>query len=131
MVDERLDVREAVVRAGWPLRGVAALNRAKLVSSEPDRNAARNLHLQDILYKGDLTENYQLKEGDVIWIPYTYTANFVFHAKLMLEPLAVLLGFDVTANRLSYAPRPLRDQDNRNWEYGRESGTGPGYGYGY
>ena len=129
--DERLDVREAVVRAGWPLRGVAALNRAKLVSSDPDRNAARSLRLQDILYRGDLTENYELKEGDVVWVPYTYTANFVFHAKLLLEPFAVLLGFDVMANRLSYSPRAVRNEDNREWEYGNESGRGRGYGSGY
>ena len=110
--DERLYVREAVVRAGWPLRDVAALNRAKLVSSSPDYNATRPIRLEKILYQGDLTENYEIKEGDIVWVPYTYMAEFNTQARLFLQPIAALIGIDTAVNQLGYAPRLLREKDN-------------------
>ncbi|HBF34089.1 TPA: hypothetical protein DDW35_05955 [Candidatus Sumerlaeota bacterium] len=110
--DERLYVREAVVRAGWPIRGEAALKRVKLVSSSADYNATRPVRLDKILYGGDLTENYEIKEGDIVWVPYTYMAEFNLQARMFLQPIAALIGIDLATNQLGYAPRLLRERDN-------------------
>jgi polysaccharide export outer membrane protein len=101
--DEQVFVREAVARAGWPLRE-AALKRTKLISSTPDNYASRKINLKAIIYSGDLTENYELKPGDIVWVPRTYIAEFVWHAKKILEPFAVLVGMGTAAERLSDVP---------------------------
>ncbi|MBN1867114.1 polysaccharide export protein [Candidatus Sumerlaeota bacterium] len=101
--DEQVFVREAVVRAGLPLR-TAALRRTKLVSSTPDYHASRKIDLNAILYGGDLRENYELKPGDIVWVPRSFVSEIVWHAKQVLEPFAVLIGMDSTATRLSKVP---------------------------
>jgi polysaccharide export outer membrane protein len=93
MGDERIYVREAVVRASWPKR-TAALGRARLVSSTPDRHDARKVDLKRILLDGDLTENYELRPGDIVVVPRSFASAFVWHASQWLQPFAVLLGYD-------------------------------------
>ncbi|HUT25403.1 MAG TPA: polysaccharide biosynthesis/export family protein [Sumerlaeia bacterium] len=93
MGDERVYVREAVVRANWPKR-TAALARARLVSSNPDKSDARKINLKRILLDGDLTENYELKPGDIVVVPRSFASAFVWHASQWLQPFAVLLGYD-------------------------------------
>lgn len=110
--DERLYVREAVVRAGWPIRGEAALGRSKLVSSSADRNATREINLNNVLYKGDLTENYEIREGDIVWVPYTYLSEFTYQARLFLQPFAVLFGIDAAVNRATFMPEFARQTNN-------------------
>lgn len=110
MEDERLYVREAIERAGWPLK-VAALNRARLVSSEPERAAERQIRLSDVMYHGDLTQNYELQPGDIIYVPYSYVSQFVWHATEVLRPFGVLLNYDATAAGL-VAPRTSEASDD-------------------
>jgi len=100
MSDERLFVREAVVRAGLHQR-TAALKRTLLVSSGPDHSRTRQINLKEILYRGDLGENYEMKAGDIVWVPHSWVSEFVWHANQLLQPLAVLLGFDSAVTELS------------------------------
>lgn len=104
MADEHVFVREAVARAGWPLRN-AAIRRTKLVSSKPDYNATRKVDLRQIMYEGNLTENYQLEDGDIVWVPYSYITEFAWSARHLLEFFNVFLEYGqkgVTAGETAY-----------------------------
>jgi protein involved in polysaccharide export with SLBB domain len=103
MKDEHLDVREAVVRAGLPLE-IAALKRTKLFSSSPDRSDVRTVNLKSILYKGQLRENYELKSGDIIYVPNIYVWDLSWWMIQFLRPFQVLASYDQTAGDLSRIP---------------------------
>jgi protein involved in polysaccharide export with SLBB domain len=92
MADEHVFVREAVARAGWPLRN-GAIQRTMLVSSKPDYNASRKVNLRRIIYEGNLTENYQLEDGDIVWVPYSYITEFAWRARHVLEFFNVFLDY--------------------------------------
>ncbi len=89
MGDEYLFVREALIRAGWPTYD-AGLKRARLASSKPDKNALRKINLKKILYEGDLTENYQLEPGDIIYVPQTRISIFIGYFTHFLRPFGVI-----------------------------------------
>ena len=110
---ERLYVREAVERAGWPLRE-AAINRSRLVSSKPERAAERCIRLGDIIYHGDLSSNYELEPGDIVYVPYSYVSAFVYHASQILRPFSTLINYDETAYDLSLMPRASNRGDSNN-----------------
>ena len=95
MQNERLYVREAVIRAGSPLRE-AATNRSTLVSSTADAYDSRKIRLKDILIKGDLRENYELNPGDIIFIPYSYASEIAFQIHHILSPFQAILSIDNT-----------------------------------
>lgn len=116
MADERIYVREAVARAGWPL-DVAALERTKLVSSTPKKNVIRDIDLKDIIYRGNLTENYEMSPGDVVWVPYTRLSRFTVMARRILEPVATLVGIDTNLGQLGKAPRIIRSRSNHSMFY--------------
>ncbi|MFW6303310.1 MAG: polysaccharide biosynthesis/export family protein [Candidatus Sumerlaeota bacterium] len=114
--NEYVFVREAVARAGWPTRK-AALKRGKVVSSKPERHATRKVNLKDIIYKGNLSENYKLQEGDVIWVPKNRIDAFVDTAIHWLRPLGVLLTYSRAAEDVSSLPDDFGD-GNSGGSYG-------------
>ena len=104
MKDEHLDVREAVVRAGLPTQ-VAALNRTKLYSSSPDQSDVRTINLRKILRQGRLEENYELKPGDVIYVPNIYVWDISWWMIQVLRPFQLLVAYRETAQDLSTKPQ--------------------------
>lgn len=115
MQDERLYVREAVIRAGSPLRE-AAVNRATLASSTADTYDSRKIRLKDILVKGDLRENYELKPGDIIFIPYSYASEISYQIHQLLSPFEAILSVDRTVTVYSDGPGATQ---NTNTGYNR------------
>ena len=110
---EKIYVREAVARAGWPLRS-AALKRTKLTSSSADVHATRQIDLKAVLYDGDLRENYELKPGDIVWVPRSYVSEFAWHARQILDPFAVLIGYGDVAENLAELPDLSIRRSNRS-----------------
>jgi Polysaccharide biosynthesis/export protein/SLBB domain len=99
MGDEYIFVREAVARAGWPV-STAALKRAQLVSSKPDRHQMRELDLKDIIYRGNLTQNYKLATGDIVWVPHTWFHVVSVAILEFVRPFSALVNVQRTAERL-------------------------------
>ncbi len=124
--NEYIYVREAVARAGWPTRA-AAMNRTLVVSSKPDRNAERKVDLKKIIYEGDLSENYKLEDGDVIWVPKNYIDHVVDTMMHWLRPLGVIVAYTGAASDIEDY-----EQDYENDQFGRGSNRANGYlGYRY
>jgi len=127
--DEYVFVREAVVRAGW-LKPTAGLTRAQLVSSKPDRYEKRKIDLKKILYGGDLTENYLIEHGDILFVPPTRLRQFTSTLAYFLMPVGVLSSyFHGTQGIIDYTQDelPLEDVPDRFYS-GRYGGYGA-YGY--
>ncbi|MFP4380538.1 MAG: polysaccharide biosynthesis/export family protein [Candidatus Sumerlaeia bacterium] len=115
--DERMYLRMLVAQAGFPLEE-AAMNRTKLIRSDPDRLVIEKIHLRDILYWGDLTQNYEIRPGDVVMVPYSFLYETTQFFRRVLAPLRLINSFDREVEKASYIPRVLRrDSQNDDWVY--------------
>jgi polysaccharide export outer membrane protein len=65
---EGLKVLDVVLATGG-LTDFAAPNRAKIVRTENGRNREIRVKLGNLMNKGDLSQNFELKPGDVFLIP--------------------------------------------------------------
>jgi polysaccharide export outer membrane protein len=140
IADEYVFVREAVVRAGW-LKPSAGLTRAQLVSSKPDRHEKRKMDLKKILYEGDLTENYLIEHGDILYVPPTRLRQFTSTLAYFLMPVGVLSAYfhgtqgiiDYTQDEIPLEDVPDSFYSGRYGYYGVYGTGGYGYssGYGY
>jgi polysaccharide export outer membrane protein len=125
--DEYVFVREAVVRAGW-LKSSAGLTRAELVSSKPDRHEKRNIDLKKILHNGDLTENYLIEHGDILYVPPTRLRQFTKTLAYFLMPVGVLSAyFHGTQGIIDYTQDEIPLEDVPDQFYSGRYGY---YGYG-
>ena len=68
---EGLHVMDAVLAVGG-LTQFAAGNRSKLVREENGRRREVHLKLKNLLEKGDLSQNVEMKAGDVLVIPESF-----------------------------------------------------------
>jgi polysaccharide export outer membrane protein len=77
MRSETIPVREAVVQAGLPTLA-AAMRKCRIVT--PDKNGrvkTKAVDLYALLYGGKLNLNYEMKPGDVLYVPSTIMAKVV------------------------------------------------------
>lgn len=117
--DERLYLRMLIARAGFPVED-AALNRTRLIRSDPDRIVIGKIRLRDVLYWGDLTQNYEIRPGDVVWVPYTYLHQFVYGMRKILTPIRIINEMDRDVESLSRMPRVIRREGNDEWRYSED-----------
>ena len=69
---EFMPVREAVMDAGLPRENIASLRRAVIIRPmEGDKPIVRKVNLLNLLYRGKLKINYDLKSGDIVYLPST------------------------------------------------------------
>ncbi|MCG2710829.1 MAG: polysaccharide export protein [Candidatus Omnitrophica bacterium] len=69
---EFMPVREAVMDAGLPRENVASLRRAVIIRPlEGDKPIVKKINLLNLLYNGELKINYDLKSGDIVYLPST------------------------------------------------------------
>ncbi|MFA5156311.1 MAG: polysaccharide biosynthesis/export family protein [Candidatus Omnitrophota bacterium] len=77
MRSETIPVREAVVQAGLPTLA-AAMRKCRIIT--PDNNGnmkTRAVDLYAVLYGGNLKYNYDMRPGDVLYVPSTVMAKIV------------------------------------------------------
>ncbi len=69
---EFMPVREAVMDAGLPRENIASLRRAVIIRPmEGDKPIVKKVNLLNLLYGGELKINYDLKSGDIVYLPST------------------------------------------------------------
>jgi len=69
---EFMPVREALLAAGLPRENITALRRAVIVRPMPEGKAiTKKVNLLDMLYNGNLKLNYDLRSGDIVYVPAT------------------------------------------------------------
>ncbi|RKY37256.1 MAG: hypothetical protein DRP78_01570 [Candidatus Omnitrophota bacterium] len=77
---EFMPVREAIIAAGLPRENIASLRRAVIIRPVANtRPVVKKINLLRLIYKGDLKINYDLKSGDILYVPSTllYKVNTV------------------------------------------------------
>ncbi len=69
---EFMPVREAVMDAGLPRENIASLRRAVIIRPlEGQKPIIKKVNLLKLIYGGELKINYDLKSGDIVYLPST------------------------------------------------------------
>ena len=78
MKGNSIAVREALVSAGLPVVGSSAMRKCRLVTPDKrGRNNYRYVNTYALLYGGDLRQNFEMKPGDVLYVPSTIVAKII------------------------------------------------------
>jgi polysaccharide biosynthesis/export protein len=77
MRSENITVREAVLMAGLPT-GAAAMRKCRIITpNKKGKIKTKIVDLYAILYAGKLKYNYEMKSGDVLYVPSTIVAKVI------------------------------------------------------
>lgn len=72
MQAEFMPLREAVLAAGLPRENIASLRRAVIIRPlESGKTVVKKVNLLSLFYNGNLKLNYDLKSGDIVYLPST------------------------------------------------------------
>lgn len=78
MKGNAITVREALVQAGLPVTGSAAMRKCRLVTpNAKGRSNYRYVNAYELLFGGDLRQNIDMKPGDVLYVPSTIVAKII------------------------------------------------------
>ncbi|MEW5693886.1 MAG: SLBB domain-containing protein [Candidatus Hydrogenedentota bacterium] len=81
----------------------ALLKDTKLVRSWPNRPTVYSINLEKLLFRGDIKQNMELKDGDVIFVPETAISNTLDFWNRLLGPITGGLS---TAARIEVLSAP-------------------------
>lgn len=100
---DTITVKEAMVQAGLPLLS-AKLEKCRLIRPQMiGRPETMLINLEKLLYKGDVDEEWVMRPGDALYVPYRLMD------KLFLDPLA-----PIPKRKLYDSPVTPEDQENDN-----------------
>ena len=91
-----VNVLDAFGIAGGPTR-FSKLNTARLVRPGPEGQRVYQVDLAAITLYGDARTNYELRPGDILYIPPNGFARFGYAIGIVLFPLQQVLGFGAQA----------------------------------
>ncbi|MBN1793905.1 MAG: polysaccharide biosynthesis/export family protein [Candidatus Omnitrophica bacterium] len=86
MRGDTIKLRDALVVAGLPNR-TAALKRAVVITPDETNPKIVKVNLKDLLYKGILRDDVDLKTGDLIVVPSSRLSSINWHLDQILGPL--------------------------------------------
>jgi len=101
MRENVMTVRDAVVRAGLPTVR-ASMRRVHVI--RPDRAVPDSLrvNLYNILYKGRMDEDVELRPGDVVFVPSTVCSKMNDVLSSLLEPAARAMQLEQTRQQIRH-----------------------------
>ncbi|MCX5704212.1 MAG: polysaccharide export protein [Candidatus Omnitrophica bacterium] len=88
MRSETIPVREAVMQAGLPTQS-AAMRKCRIIT--PDKKGkvkTRAVDLYSVLYGGNLQYDYEMRSGDVLYVPCTIMAKLI----RVINPVSSVVG---------------------------------------
>ncbi len=72
MRGQYLPLRDALLNAGLPLRNIAAMRRTLIIRPVADGEiVVKRVNILSLLYHGNLALNYDLRSGDIVYVPST------------------------------------------------------------
>jgi polysaccharide export outer membrane protein len=95
MRGDTISVREALLEAGLPLLSANTKKASMFTPSDNGKVDRRNVDVEDLLYKGDLRQNYVMRPGDTLYLPATFWAK----AMRVITPVTTPVGQAATAGR--------------------------------
>jgi len=92
MRGDTITVREALIAAGLPLL-TASTRRVRLITpSESGKAFQKDVNVYELLYNGDLRENFVMKPGDTLYIPATVMAKAMRVISPVTQPIGAAAG---------------------------------------
>lgn len=77
MKGNNITVREALVQAGLPTTA-AAMRRCRLITpNDNGKMKYTDVNVYELLYGGDLRQNFEMQPGDVLYVPSTIMAKII------------------------------------------------------
>jgi len=95
MRGDTISVREALLEAGLPLLSANTAKAAMFTPSDNGKVERRTVNVDDLLYKGDLRQNFVMRPGDTLYLPATFWAK----AMRVITPVTTPVGQAAGAGR--------------------------------
>lgn len=92
MRGDTITVREALLAAGLPQITAATKDAYFFTPSSNGRVSRKRVNVYNLLYKGDLRENYVMKPGDSLYLPPTLWAKIARVLNPITEPVSQTAG---------------------------------------
>jgi len=126
-----LTLREALFLADWG--SGKALGRVIVMKPSAHRTLVKKVDAFNLMYRGDLTSNMPISNGDVIYIPMTYAAKITKTIWDTLQPIAAIQSAKYTWLDLKWNTADWENyfREPENYDQMSQSVTTGGYGGGY
>ncbi len=95
MRGDTISVREALLDAGLPLLSANTKKASMFTPSDNGKIDRRNVDVENLLYKGDLRQNFVMRPGDTLYLPATFWAK----AMRVITPVTQPVGQAASAGR--------------------------------
>jgi polysaccharide biosynthesis/export protein len=95
MRGDTISVREALLDAGLPLLSANTSKASMFTPSDKGKVERRSVNVDDLLYKGDLRQNFVMRPGDTLYLPATFWAK----AMRVITPVTQPVGQAASAGR--------------------------------
>jgi polysaccharide biosynthesis/export protein len=92
MRGDTITVREALLNAGLPQLTAATTSAQLFTPADDGRVETKTVNVYDLLYKGDLRQNYVMKPGDSLYMPPTLWAKIARFLNPVTQPLGQAAG---------------------------------------
>jgi polysaccharide export outer membrane protein len=92
----RVTAVDALAQAAGNTR-FAALNSARLVRGGPEQSVVFPLRFEDITHSADASTNFELRPGDVVYVPPSTAARIGYAISLIFFPLQQIIGIGTGA----------------------------------
>ncbi len=107
---EFMPLRDAVIAAGLPRENIASLRRAMIIRPlEAGEPIVKKVNLLSLIYNGNLKLNYDLRSGDIVYLPSTvlYKASTVMEQ--LVSPFSrSSAAYNTWEDDVLYRDRPRR-----------------------
>ena len=114
-----LTIWEAVMQAN-PEEHSANLGRVRLIRADPIDPLVIYVNVNDVIERGDSTENIQVQENDIIFVPPTLLAELAYFINDLLFPVTEVLR---NVSSAVFGWNPNYGRGRRNNAYGANQGT--------
>ncbi|HOW36395.1 MAG TPA: polysaccharide biosynthesis/export family protein [Candidatus Omnitrophota bacterium] len=92
MKGDTITVREALVLAGLPTLGAASRKCRLITPADAGKATIKYVNVYELLYSGDLRENYVMKPGDTLYIPATVMTKAMRVISPVTQPVSAAAG---------------------------------------
>ena len=97
---EDMNLLRILAKAG-PAQFGAVLSDVKVVRDYPQNPKVMSANVDALLYRGDLSQNIPLKDGDVVYVPESFLSNVLDVLNRVLGPFNGTLSTIVNVERVS------------------------------
>ncbi|MFT5387673.1 MAG: protein involved in polysaccharide export with SLBB domain [Lysobacterales bacterium] len=92
MRGDTINVREALIQAGLPTLSAKTAQSLLITPADKGQAIQKKVNVKDLLFKGDLRENFVMKPGDTLYVPPTIMAKALRVIQPVTAPVSAASG---------------------------------------